>query len=265
MKITWFGTAALMLETPDAVLAFDPFDGIPLNEAHPEKGPLPHQKEFQRADHVFVTHGHFDHIIQIPAIFRGTGTVIHATETPRATLKKHGVPEKQLAAIEPDARIAFGGTEIHAIQGRHCRFDRALALRTLFGKRARKNPLHLCRLLYWNCTYREKGEILGYEVTSGSVRVMILGSLGLDPQVTYPQGADLLILPFQGKSDLTAASLPIVEKLPPKRIVLDHYDNSFPPMSDEIRTAEFEKTAENRYGIPCRALHKGEPLVIGES
>ena len=90
---------------------------------------------------------------------------------------------------------------------------------------------------------------------------MILGSLGLDPETVYPQGADLLILPFQGKSDLSAAALPVVKRLRPKSVLLDHYDDSFPPMSAEIDTRAFCELMEKR-GVPCRAFRKGEPIRI---
>ncbi len=262
MRITWYGTAALLLETGDAVLAFDPFEGIPPEAAHPEKGPFPHRKELQRADRVFVTHGHFDHVLQIPALYRGTGSVIFATKTPVRTLGKRGVPAERLRTIRPGSVVTLGGTTVRAFQGRHCRFDAALLFRTLFGKQARENPGQLFRLLRRHFACPEKGEILCYEVAHGGKRIMILGSLGLDPKTAYPRGADLLILPFQGKSDLPAAALPILERLRPKSVLLDHYDDSFPPMSAEIDTKEFCRMATKR-GFPCRAFRKEETFRIG--
>lgn len=263
MRLTWYGTAALLLKTGDTVLAFDPFEGIPSSAKHPERGPFPHKEVFARADHVFVTHGHFDHILMIPGLYRGTESLIHATGTPLRTLKKHGVPGKNLALVRPGDEITLGETKVRVFSGRHCRFDAALLMRTLFGKRARENPGQLARLLCWNFRYAEKGEILVYEVSHGGKRVMILGSLGLDPETVYPVGADILILPFQGKSDLEDAAIPLVKRLRPKKVLLDHYDDSFPPMTSEINTERFIRLVEHRCGIPCRALQKGRTCLIG--
>ena len=262
MRIKWYGTAALIIDTGDAVLSFDPFDGIPLGASHPEHGPLPHVDEFRKAKHVFVTHGHFDHIVHIPALFGGAESAIHATETPARTLIKRGVPEDHVERVTPGDSILIGSTSVRAFRSRHCRFDLPLLIRTAFGKRTLKNIGHFNRLLRLNSRYPENGETVCYEVESGGKRIMILGSLGLHPKTGYPAGADLLILPFQGKRDPTEAALSIVGRLMPKRVVLDHYDDTFPPMTAEIHSDDFSKTVEEKYGIPCRALRRDEELVI---
>ena len=65
----------------------------------------------------------------------------------------------------------------------------------------------------------------------------------------------MLILPFQGTSDPARTVVPIINKLQPKRIYLDHYDNTFPPMTRHIDTVGF--TAKLlRSGIPAAALKR---------
>lgn len=118
------------------------------------------------------------------------------------------------------------------------------------------------RLLRLNKAYDENGEILFYEITCGTLRLQIMGSLGLDADTAYPTGADWLILPFQGRSDLTEYAMPLVERLAPRGILLDHYDDAFPPMSATVDTAGFVTAAEKRLGIPCRALKKYETLTL---
>ncbi len=262
MRITWFGTASLLVETGDATLAFDPFDGIPLSEKRPGNGILPHVEEFRRAEHVFLTHGHFDHIMHIPSIYKDTGCMIYGTETPIHTLMKHGVPQTQTEKVIPGDCVVLGNTKVRVFKSKHCRFDFPLIMRTVFSKRSLRRFGRLLRLLYLNSVYPEKRETLCYVVGSEEKNVMILGSLGLDPEVEYPQGADLLILPYQGKNDPEKAALAIVERIMPKMIVLDHFDDSFPPMTSEIPTENFIKIVEERYGIPCRILKKSEPLFI---
>ncbi len=70
------------------------------------------------------------------------------------------------------------------------------------------------------------------------------------------------MLPFQGRSDLTEYALPLAERLAPKAILLDHWDDAFPPMSAEIETGAFESLVPRRLGIPCRAMKRYETLLL---
>ena len=255
MKLTWYGTAALLFESGGTCVAFDPFLGIACGE--PDPGKLENRTEFAEAADVFVTHGHFDHIIQIPALCQEAR--IHATATPCEILRGRGL--KNLDEIAPGQTMEAGPFTIRTYQGRHCRFDAGIVLKTAFSGRVWKNAGHMLRLLRWNRQYPENGEILFYELCAEGKRVQILGSLGLDPATDYSAGADILILPYQGRSDLASYALPIVRSLAPKRVLLDHYDDTFPPMTTRIDTAGFEALLDAA-GIPCRALRAGETITI---
>ena len=255
MKLTWFGTAALLLESGDTAIAFDPFLSIAPGDAEgkPASAPGP----LAGASDVFVTHGHFDHILQIPYICPQAR--IYATKTPAESLRRRGL--QSLRELTAGQTVEIGPFTIRSFQGRHCRFDAVLIWKTAFSRRVWANLRHMCRLLRWNRQYQESGEILFYEVCAGDHRIQIMGSLGLDPDTDYPVGADVLVLPFQGRSDLTAWALPIVRRLAPKRVLLNHYDDSFPPMTVQIDTGDFETLLENK-GIPCRALQRGETITL---
>lgn len=253
MKLYWFGTAALMLESGDTAIAFDPFLGIAPGDT--EGGPAGKAPALADCKDVFVTHGHFDHILQIPAICPDAR--IYATGTPCRTL--HGLPH--LREISPGQTMKVGPFTICTYQGRHCRFNPGIIARTAVSARVWSNLRHMLRLLRWNRAYAENGEILFYEVCAESIRVQIMGSLGLDPDTDYPTGADVLLLPYQGRSDLAAYALPLVERLAPKRVLLDHHDDSFPPVTSEIDTTGFEELLTGR-GIPCRALRKYETMQL---
>ena len=152
-----------------------------------------------------------------------------------------------------------GPFRVLAYRGRHCRFDGPLIRQTV--PRLFRHPLRAARLLLYAATYPEKGETLFYEVQAGQKRVQIMGSLGLDPSVDYPTGADALILPYQGRSDLIAYGWPLVQRLAPRRVYLDHYDDSFPPLTAAIDTGPFCDCLSAR-GIPCRALIPQETIDL---
>ena len=257
MKLKWYGTAALLVFQKQVGLAFDPFFGIRRGEENPRKIAAKDVGMTALASEVFVTHGHFDHIIQIPALFARGKSKVHATATPCATLKEHGFPENRLDVISPGWSGSFGEVTVKTFQGRHCRFDIPLVLRTSLRYLRPGNQRHGLRLLRWNKEYPENGEIIFYELECNGKRLQIMGSMGLDESETYPTEADLLVLPYQGRSHPVRYAASLVERLKPKAVLLDHYDDSFPPQTARVDTTAFETLMKETYRIPCRAMRRG--------
>ena len=257
MKLRWFSTAAFTLTEGEASLAFDPFLGLPLGRRWPDL----QKDEFSNADAVFVTHGHVDHILEIPALLSSSDAPIHATATPCRALMRHGVTPDRLRVIRPGDTVDIGPFRVKAFQGQHCRFDGLLIRQTVLSPRLWRHLPRALRLLCYVAEYPERGETLFYEVTVGTKRMQIMGSLGLDPSVDYPTGADALILPYQGRSDLATYGWAIVKRLQPRAVFLDHYDDSFPPLTATIDTTPFCDLLASR-GIPCRALELNEPIEL---
>ena len=150
---------------------------------------------------------------------------------------------------------------VRVYQGRHCRFDLGVMLKTVFKKETLTHPKRLYELIVLNRRYEENGETLFYEIEAEGKRVQLMGSMGLDLDTVYPTGADVLILPFQGTSQPANTVMPIIEKLQPKTVLLDHYDNSFPPMSSHIKTVGFTARL-TRDGLPAAAMKRGKIYEI---
>ena len=259
MKIKWYGTAAVMLESRGFRIAVDPFLGMPLKDSLLRRRLL--AAHFRTAKAVLVTHGHFDHILDIPRLYRGSDTPIYATKTPCLTLYRQGVGKEQLHKIQPGDSFTIGGFTIRVYQGRHCRFDAGVILSTAFKKDTILNPKRLLDLLKINRRYQENGETLIYEIEAEGKRLQLLGSMGIYLSVPYPTGADAMILPFQGTSCPARTVAPIIGTLQPRSVYLDHYDDAFPPMSSQVRTIDF--TAKLiRHGIPCEAMQYGKTYII---
>jgi hypothetical protein len=276
LRLTWYGTAGLLFQCGSTVIAFDPFYPMPVGGFSRRHAPAARPNAavvhasscsvagnaYQKASDVFVTHGHFDHIYQIPSIYRNCPVTVHCTKTPMKTLRKHGFPEEKLHEIAPRWTGTVGPFTLRAYQGRHCHFDWPLLRKTIFCRRFWRHPIHLLQLLSVHLRFPQKNEILFYELSCSGKRVQIMGSMNLDSDTCYPTGADVLILPLQGRSDQDSYALNIVKRLQPKSVLLDHYDDAFPPMSDTVDTSGFERNVRELFGISCIPLEIKKEIVL---
>lgn len=259
MKLSWYGTAAVMMESDGTRIVFDPFLGMPLHERAFDRERK--SAAFRSADAVLITHGHFDHIHDVPSLYEDLDMPIYATAAPRKTLIDLGVGEEKLCLIMPGDTIDIVPFHINVYQGRHCKFDLGVVKKTVFKRETFCHPQRLIKMLRLNHAFPENEETLFYEIEVEGKRIQLMGSMGVDIDTDYPERADALILPFQGTGNPTMTVAPILAKLKPKSVYLDHYDDAFPPMSSQIDTDSFvQKLNERR--IPCEALTEGKIYTI---
>ena len=257
----WYGTAAILLEYEGTRLLFDPFLFCAINGCKP---PI---DEFSHIENILVTHGHFDHIADIPAILKqGTGTaMVYCTAKPRETLIAKGVDETRVQRITPGDHLRFGPFEVRVLKGKHIAFDIWLVIKTFFNARIVTNWNNLQYILRENRMCVEAGETVVYDISAADKRILLLGSLNLDDAVEYPQGADLLILPFQGRSDINKYAMSFIDRLRPKKVLLDHFNDTFPPISAHVETEFFIALMRRKYpDIPVicpRAYHEGGAIL----
>ncbi|MBQ0059742.1 MAG: MBL fold metallo-hydrolase, partial [Lachnospiraceae bacterium] len=203
---------------------------------------------FRGVDDILLTHGHFDHAQSIPQIVKARETCkVYCTETPAQTLLNKGVGEEQLQIFQAGDIFQIGDITIKTYQGKHCQFDRELVEKTILSKDVIRFAGKLGGLLMANKSFPENGETIFYELQIGERRIQVMGSMGLNPEVEYPTQADLLVLPYQGKSQPVPTALGIIGRLQPKRLMLSHFDNAFPPMSKKVDTIPLKKALEKFY------------------
>ena len=282
IEIIWHGTASVEIKGPEGRLLFDPFVTLPGAE---NMVPV---SEFDGFTDILVTHGHFDHIASIPEIVRRNPDVtVHCTGTPYHTLLRKGVPEANLNMT------AIGGTEqirgftVHLLQGKH-----AVLQATRERIRRILKSGHLANLPYIikeALLCRENGETVFYQIEcpvdrpsladldgDGDLRdqsrpdargwakdrnaagaretISLMGSLNLAGNVKYPSGSDLLILPYNGWVDNLQPAARVMKRLKPKRVLIDHYDTAFPPLTTPLDLSAFLKRYPEAsplvYGLP---------------
>lgn len=233
MKLTWFGTASIMLEIKDEKLLFDPFFAIN------KKMPKPELEQFYDVDYIFNTHSHFDHLCDIPKILPFTKACVYGTPTMKARLMRQDVNQKQVFVLENNDSVRASHALVTAYNAKHVKNDERLIIKTAVWGLARLKFVSAHKVLSLHNDYPMGEQIYSYLVEAGNKRVLIFGSAGIDENQPIPKSIDVLVWPFQGRSNMTKYSLPIIEKINPKVVILDHFDNAFPPITSTVSTKKF--------------------------
>ena len=243
MKLKWYGTATILLEQGGTRLFFDPF--IPIAE----RAYKPSVHELSKAENILVTHGHFDHIAAIPDIMKqGNGkAAVYCTATPRKALISKGVDGKRIHKIKPGDVLNVEPFTVRVLKGKHVVFDKWFIIKTILNPRMLAGMGNLVYILKENKHYNEAGETVIYEISSDDKRILLLGSLNLDDDTEYPVGVDMLILPLQGRSNISSYAMKFVDRLQPERVLLDHFNDTFPPISSDVDTEPFILLMRRKY------------------
>lgn len=227
MEVKWYGTAALTFSAGGKTILFDPF--LPMNRNLPQ----PDLSELADCGDIFITHGHFDHLIDVPKVVASGGGPVFCSKTAAETLTREGVKEADIIVVKPGDLIERGPFRIAVYRGKHIRFDSKLIMKTLFNRRLVSYRQNLKLMLKESRRY-PAGEVLVYLIEVEGKSILHLGSLNLDENERYPDKVDVLTVPYQGRSDLPSYALKFIRRLQPETVYLHHFDNSFPPVSSPV-------------------------------
>lgn len=242
IRITWLGTATIFIDVDGERLLFDPF--FRLNKKL-EITPL---EKFCKVDAIFNTHAHLDHACDLPVILKNSSAKLYAPNQTIENLSELGVdiPNKAIV-VHPKQIVKTKNSEIVVHKSCHVKFDLPLiiktALRVLFTFQFKK----AIKLLKLNKKFPMKNEIYAYEIKANDYKIFLMGSAGYMKDYAYPKDVDLLVLPFQGRNNMTKYSIKIVEQIMPKSIILDHFDNAYPPITKRIKTDKFIKLVKEKF------------------
>ena len=230
MKITWYGTASILIEIKNEKLLFDPFF------RRNKKLEQPSLNCFTNVDYIFNTHPHFDHLIDVPRVLENTSAKIYGSYTMQKYLWRDGVKQEKTEILLPGDTLITQNATIKAVNGQHIKNNVGIILKTtlrIIGKFQYANAL---KILSVHKKYFMRGDIVGYFIKAEDKKILLFGSAGYDKNCVYPSDIDVLIWPFQGRTRLEKYSIEIIKRLNPKKVILDHFDNAFPPITNTINT-----------------------------
>ena len=254
--LEWFGTATFRVRDAGLDLFFDAYldrlpglDAVGLSTA-----------EVDKAEYVFVSHAHFDHLYGADVVALRTGaTVVSSPEAARC-LRSRGVPEEQLLVVTGGETVRCGPTtRVRVLPALHsCLFahsesstsipclgdldvsaqDRAATVRGLFDIMGSVPPPVGPALVAMNeaCSHHDGGQ-LAYLLTTIGGSMLVSASAGYWRGIFDGLRPDVALLslggrpnvdgePFQGSS--AQYMLEQVQLLHPERVAFCHHDPLFP-------------------------------------
>ena len=252
LKLRWYGTAAIELECDEGKILFDPFVPLTGSDVNVKL------EDYDGFADIIVTHGHFDHIASIPEIYRRNPSVkIHCTDAPRKALLRKGISEKNLIKITYGKAFSVNGFRIMPYHGKHAVLPKATVSR-LFRILSDKNSQNVPGILKELVVCKESDETVLYQIRADGKTITLMGSMNLREEIDYPIESDALILPYNGWEDNYPPAVRVIETLLPKKVYLDHYDNTFPPVTSEMDLSPIIR----RYSDRVVALDYGSTVLI---
>jgi len=256
MKLTWFGTAGFSIETDYHTILIDPyFSRNPW--AAPEQPVAP--SDIQQADFIFISHGHFDHIHDVPEIASNTKAMVYCGRGVDDTLVRKGLNRELIHPVASDGQIfSFDGVQAQAFYSEHVRFDLWLLLKTLV-------PIHF-RIPRYLPLMREypKGQVLSWRFKVEGKVIHHFGSGGSPPEELERLGTqptDILLVPLQGHTRINRIAHNYVKALKPEVVIPHHQDDFYPPISSMVDIQQFRELVEkSEHDTSIRVMAFNESL-----
>lgn len=142
-----------------------------------------------RADQILVTHGHYDHMTDVPHLARTTGATVFGTETHVNTMRAMGAPEEQLSVVSGGEQLQYDGYSVQVLRSLHSMggdHPRVAFAGTRPGQRIPEAPRTIADLV--------EGGSLSYRIDVGGFGIVNLGSSNFSEHDFEGVRADLLMI-----------------------------------------------------------------------
>lgn len=176
------------------------------------------------ADFVFVTHTHYDHVLDVPHIALSTRSTVIGTESTENVMRAYGVPEKQLITVRGGEDFDFGVFSVKVIPSLHSPLDHKHYFSSEIAPAGMKAPLTLQQM-------HPEGGTLAYLIRFHGHQILVFGGMnyiereieGLEPDV-------VLVGAASSRKEIYDYSGRLMRDLHfPLLVLPTHWDNFFAP------------------------------------
>jgi L-ascorbate metabolism protein UlaG (beta-lactamase superfamily) len=121
--IRWLGVAGIELRENEQILVIDPFVTRPpfkrMWRGHVRSNKALAAATVPHADFVLVTHAHWDHVMDVPAVIDQTRATAYGSLNTHQLLAILGVPEERLYEIKVGDHLTLGTFQVEVLPAEH--------------------------------------------------------------------------------------------------------------------------------------------------
>ncbi len=169
-----------------------------------------------KADAILVTHGHYDHLLDVPDAARHTGARVYGSSNIIRICQAAGVPASQLEEVSPGEDFITGPAHVDVTTSRHVHTPADLLINKPLPRRMR----YPFRLSDYHMDVN-----LGYRISLGGQR-FLFGQQPLPADTWF-------IMPYETPQEIAEKN----KMVGAQRIVLIHWDDFFRPLAWAQRPA----------------------------
>ena len=232
LSLTWYGTSCFYLTDGKDAILFDPFftraskmDLVLFKELKADQKlvekwlPIEKRKKIKA---MFVSHTHYDHILDIGPVHSGTESKIYGSFSTLKISKANGINNKFLVRTTAGQIINVGGFEIEILSGKHAPHFFNFTLAT--GKVSKDFTYPASAIAYkmdeiYTYLIRYKGKVIYFNASTG-------------PTLKKETKVDIMIQGLTFKSLYGELIEKQIKPYSPKIIIPSHHDDFFRPLSE---------------------------------
>lgn len=231
--VRWLGVAGLEFTFGDHTLLIDPFLSRPplrnvfIGRVYPDIQLI--KENIKKADHILITHAHYDHLLDVPAIATQTGALVYGSANVCRLLQVFQVPLAQLHWLHAFDEIELPYSHVKVIPARHPFIP---GYRSGSLKNDLKPPLNLRDFRMDAC--------FSYLIEFENLKLLVWSSISTE----HAQPADVLFLRSAASQNWYKKMIEVVQ---PRLVIPTHWDDLFRPLSQPVRPFFAPPTLNNPF------------------
>lgn len=282
MKITNFGTTALLFDDGVKQIMFDPhftrtsglkvvFGKLKTNEKAVED--IIKTFETDRLEGIFVSHSHYDHVMDVPYVANKCKSSVYGSESVLNVARGGGVSEENLHVFQPGDKISVGEYTITCIASKHAK---ASIFNNDLGKSIDEPLFQPAR----RKAYKEGGSVDYLVEHRGKTYLLHPSFECVEGQFDHIR-ADVMFMSIAGLGEVSDKTREYIfeetiGKVNPKIVIPVHWDNFFRSLDKKIREVpsfrnnhksivkEFKRYCAGK-GIECRVQMPLTSMILDEN